>query len=135
MDAATRSLITKRANDHCEYCHLEQTSMPLVRFHIEHIRAVQHGGSDSIDNLCLACPSCNSSKGPNQSAYDPETGTLMRLFNPRLDTWEAHFRVEDGFIIGETPLGRATIELLKMNSDRLIRLRQLSGEESEWMDR
>src|SRR5437016_3905081 len=36
-----------------------------VRFHVEHIVARQHGGSDTVENLALACPECNRHKGTN----------------------------------------------------------------------
>lgn len=131
MDAATRRFVTERAGNRCEYCGLEQGSAGWIRFHIEHIRAVQHGGDDSLDNLCLACPTCNRHKGPNQSAYDSETDDLVRLFNPRLDSWESHFRVEDGAVVGKSAVGRATVSLLQMNGDRSIRLRELSAEQPD----
>jgi len=130
MDAVTRKFVTERANNCCEYCHFEQASATWIRFHIEHVRARQHGGDDALDNLCLSCPSCNQNKGPNQSGYDPETGGLTRLFNPRLDSWESHFRTDDGVIYGLSPVDRATVSLLQMNRDRSLRLRQLREDES-----
>ena len=134
MDADTRKIVTERAHDLCEYCHLEQAWIALIRFHVEHIRALQHGGDDKLNNLCLACPTCNRNKGPNQSAYDPETGDLVRLFHPRLDSWESHFLIEEGFIVGTSPQGRATVHLLQMNGDRAVRLRRLSADEGEGLE-
>jgi hypothetical protein len=52
-------------------------------FHVEHVVANQHGGSDDLDNLCLSCHWCNLSKGPTLSSL--VEGKLTRLFNPRTD--------------------------------------------------
>jgi 5-methylcytosine-specific restriction endonuclease McrA len=92
MDEALRHFVRQRASQRCEYCHLPDRDAVSVPFHIEHIRAKQHHGSEGAENLALACQQCNLHKGPNQSAYDPATGTLVRLFHPRLDHWDAHFR-------------------------------------------
>ncbi|WP_410001711.1 HNH endonuclease [Singulisphaera sp. GP187] len=57
---------------------------PFIGFHIEHITAKQHGGSDEPENLCVACGRCNShKKGPNLTGIDPDTGRIEPLFNPR----------------------------------------------------
>ena len=56
----------------CEYCRLPQAASRIVRFHIEHIIARQHGGRSEPDNLALACGFCNFHKGPNIAGIDPE---------------------------------------------------------------
>jgi hypothetical protein len=131
MDPSERDLVRRRANFRCEYCGLQQSQAPWLQFHVEHIRARQHHGEDSLDNACLACPPCNSKKGPNQSAYDPLTDDLVRLFHPRSDSWSLHFRDEDGQVVGLTPEGRATAALLEMNQPELVRLRQIADETEE----
>ncbi|HJZ89304.1 MAG TPA: HNH endonuclease [Gemmataceae bacterium] len=65
MDAALRALVWGRAGGRCEYCRLHQTDADFLSFHVEHVIARQHGGSDGDDNLCLACCECNWAKGPN----------------------------------------------------------------------
>jgi hypothetical protein len=99
-------------------------------FHIEHIVARQHGGSPRLENLALACWSCNLKKGPNLPGIDPETGRLTALFNPRKDEWGEHFSsVIDRLkplcaaIRGLTPVGRATVQVLGLNDEmrQLIR--------------
>jgi hypothetical protein len=128
MDRVTREFVVRRAGSRCEYCGMHQSQVSIARFHVEHIRARQHQGTDSPDNLCLACRTCNSLKGTNQSAYDPLTGNLVRLFNPRSDDWDEHFRSERGWIFGLTESGRATIALLQMNRDDVLQLRQSSSD-------
>lgn len=124
MDASLRALVFARADNRCEYCRITQRAASYSDFQIEHIRARQHGGDSHSDNLCLACRRCNLYKGPNQSAYDPLTNTLVPLFNPRSDSWAEHFRLNDVRIEGLTPVGRATVELLRMNDERRVRLRR-----------
>lgn len=50
---------------------------------------------------------------------------MVRLFNPREDTWEAHFVFQGAMIVGRTPEGRATVELLKMNEPKRARTRAM----------
>lgn len=127
MDEAVRQFVRTRAGGLCEYCQLNQEHYP-PSFHIEHIRALSHQGDDSLENLALTCPRCNRYKGPNLSAYDPQTQELVTLFNPRTDSWSEHFALQGEFIEGLTAQGRATIELLKMNEEeRLILRRHLLG--------
>ncbi|MBL1137809.1 MAG: HNH endonuclease [Chloroflexi bacterium] len=122
----TKQLVFERAKGCCEYCQTceDNTGQPM---HIEHIDP--HGGDD-LDNLCLSCSSCNLSKAVATSAKDPETDTVVPLFNPRINHWYEHFEwSENGLILlGKTPIGRATIERLKMNQERLIRAR------SNWIE-
>lgn len=53
-----REYLLEKWNRTCSYCQAKDT--PLQ---IEHIHAKARGGSNRISNLCLACNSCNQSKG------------------------------------------------------------------------
>lgn len=125
MDAALRDLIRERAGHRCEYCHLSQAAEPFFTYHIEYVVARQHGGGDDDPNLALACYHCNSHKGPNLTAFDPSTGSLVRLFHPRLDKWDEHFELNGIIIVGRTATGRATVALLQMNASDRRRLRAI----------
>jgi 5-methylcytosine-specific restriction endonuclease McrA len=116
MDAVTRRFVRSRAGDCCEYCGLPQSALPFATFHIEHIRAEQHGGSDDPSNLALACGHCNRHKGPNLTGIDPETNQIVPLFNPRLDERSEHFALRGIVVFGLTAVGRATVNVLAMNS-------------------
>jgi len=105
---------------------MPQDATPLIAFHLEHIVSRQHGGSDDPAGLALACDRCNAYKGPNLTSIDPETRTLVALFNPRADLWCDHFVIRDGQIVGLTPRGRATVRLLNMNAPRRVELRRES---------
>ena len=81
IDATTRRFVRERAGERCEYCRLHQDHSELLH-HIEHVVAQQHGGTDHVDNLALACHRCNLHKGPNLSGVDPLTGLVENLFHP-----------------------------------------------------
>jgi hypothetical protein len=123
MDAATRRTVRQRAQDRCEYCHLPQSAQPFVTFHVEHIIARQHGGTDDLGNLCLACQRCNAAKGPNISGRDQVSGEIQRLFDPRHQEWSEHFKFQGPMIVGLSAIGRATVELLNLNERRRVQLR------------
>jgi hypothetical protein len=63
-------------------------------------------------------------KGTNLSGLDPKTKKLTRLFHPRLDDWNEHFANRDGEIAGLSALGRTTVNLLRMNEDGRLQLRE-----------
>ena len=122
MDATTRDVVRRRADNRCEYCLLPQAYSELTH-HVEHVIAKQHGGSDDVDNLALPCHRCNLRKGPNLTGLDPLSGELVPLFHPRRDQWAEHFLFRGVRIKGVTPIGRATVYVLAMNDTRRLELR------------
>ena len=114
--------VWKRAGDRCEYCLLPHWALPLP-FQIDHIIAEKHGGRTVAGNLALACPHCNRDKGPNIAGINPNTGQTVRLFHPRQDHWEEHFRWEEARLVGRTAIGRATVQVLSMNAEDLLLIR------------
>lgn len=121
-----REKIAKRAGFTCEYCQTPEWLSP-VRFEIDHITPRSLGGQTVLSNLCLACPECNSAKQAQTAALDPATQRRVRLFNPRRDDWDRHFRWSKdlGKVLGRTSRGRATVAALKMNPERIIALRRI----------
>jgi len=91
----------------------------MARLEIEHIIPVGRGGSSEESNLWLSCPLCNKAKSDRTSAVDPASGQEVSIFNPRTQQWNEHFSWSaDGLrIIGKSPTGRATVALLKLDSD------------------
>lgn len=132
MTAPHRELVRQRAVARCEYCRLPDFALEPEDFHIEHIIARKHGGQDETENLAWACIFCNLYKGPNLASFDPDTGELTRLFHPRRDRWEEHFRIEGAQIVGLTPVGRTTCWLLEMNAEILTSLRASLMREERW---
>lgn len=123
IDVSVRTLVRQRAGNRCEYCGPPQDAAPPATFHVERIVARQHGGDDDPSNLALACYHCNLHKGPNLAGIDPDTGTLVPLFNPRTLPWDEHFEWKAASIVGRTALGRATVQVLAMNAEDIRQLR------------
>lgn len=115
--------VHERARYCCEYCQTCQRVCGQA-MHVEHI---DPNGNDQLDNLCLSCPSCNLSKAKATVALDPVTSIAVTLFNPRQDNWQNHFEWAEGgaIVVGKTAVGRATIERLKMNQERIITARRI----------
>jgi len=125
MDEATRQEVRDRAANRCEYCRLKQQHFRLWRHQIEHVIPKKHHGSDGVDNLALACVRCNLAKSSNLAGRDEETGEIVPLFNPRVDEWHEHFAYSGARIIGRTPVGRVSVDVLNMNEDERLRLRRI----------
>ena len=128
MDAGLRRLVWQRAHGRCEYCRMRQEFDELT-FQIEHVIPRKHHGSDEAENLALACFACNNHKGTNLSGLDPQTGEMTRLFHPRRDDWDAHFQWQEGWLVGRTAIGRATIDVLAINLPYRWELRNALVEE------
>ena len=122
MDAGARNLARHRADNRCEYCLLRQEHSHLAH-HIEHIVAKQHGGSDDLGNLALACHRCNLCNRPNLTGFARQSGRIVPLFHPRRDRWTEHFAWRGPRIEGLTAIGRATVLVLGMNDARRLDLR------------
>jgi hypothetical protein len=120
--------VALRAGHRCEYCHAPEAvfNSPLE---VEHIVPLSRGGDDTAANWALACRACNLYKATHLSSSDLESHTIVRLFHPREDRWEDHFQVatKSGEIVGCTPIGRATVARLEMNSAAQVAARQ------QWM--
>ena len=114
MDARVKLLVRRRARFRCEYCHFPERFAEL-RFQVDHIVARQHAGRTVLENLALACFRCNSHKGTSLSGVDPESAQVVRLFHPRNDIWVEHFAWAGPELLGLTPIGRATVFVLRVN--------------------
>jgi hypothetical protein len=51
------------------------------------------------------------------------SGALTRLFHPRTDVWNAHFRWQGAEILPLSPIGRVTVAVLCLNDPELVLLR------------
>jgi hypothetical protein len=151
LSEAARERIRSAAGYRCEYCKIQ--SWPLTIDHVvpkykwntpvaDERDQLPFADADDERNLCCACIACNViGKRQRETATDPLTGTVVPLFNPRTDSWDAHFEWRDDFIQirGLTPVGRATIDLMRLNGAnyqeqrRLLRAGAVSGLRS-WPD-
>ena len=114
MEDDLRQRVWKRANKRYEYCLVPQ-EFDSLPFQIDHIIAEKHHGQTVAENLALSCYGDNAYKGPNIAGIDPETGRLTRLFHPRQDEWRIHFAWNGPVVLGLTPVGRTTIDVLRIN--------------------
>ncbi len=98
----------------------------MGRLQIDHIQPVAKGGSDDIENLCLACKLCNQHKWTKTHGIDLDTGQEIALFHPRQQRWSERFawREEGAELCGLTACGRATISALSLNNELAIIVRR-----------
>ena len=95
----------------------------LAGCEVDHIISRKHGGLAELANLALSCARCNRAKGSDVGSVSDSTGAFVRLFNPRTDRWEDHFKMLEGRIGGLTEIGTATARLLRMNAgERVIEI-------------
>jgi hypothetical protein len=100
------------------------SSVFQVKLTIDHIVAQQHHGPTVFENLALSCGRCNRKKGPNLSGIDPDSRQLASLFDPRREQWQEHFAWQGVILVGKTEVGRATIDVLGLNLQNQIELRE-----------
>ncbi|MBM4083363.1 MAG: HNH endonuclease [Planctomycetes bacterium] len=114
-----------QARHRCEYCHAPEAAFNLP-FEVEHVIPIARGRADDETNCALSCRACDLRKSAHISAIDPQSQRAVRLFHPRQDRWEEHFRVnpENGEIEGLTAIGRGTVAQLRMNSDAQMAARR-----------
>lgn len=119
--------VQKRAKGRCEYCQSWGRNA-IHTFNIDHLIPLEKGGKTELNNLALSCGGCNSAKSNKITAADSLTKDEVPVFNPRRHKWADHFAWSDDFlsVIGLTPIGRASIELLRLNRKGLLNLRRLT---------
>jgi HNH endonuclease len=118
--------VIRLANGHCEYClYPERYSSDF--FHFDHIISLFEGGTSELFNIARCCGYCNGFKRAKIHHFDPMTGQITELFNPRKSLWLDHFQWSDDdlLILGRTDVGRATVELLQLNRQNVVNLRQI----------
>jgi hypothetical protein len=98
-----------------------------VRYHLEHVFPESLGGTDDVDNLSLACPTCNYYKSNHLLGIDEEGSTGRPLFNPRRDHWHEHFEFDSSTfrLKGKTATGKGTVNRLRMNNSMQLEARRV----------
>lgn len=131
MDETLVRQIWERAGHCCEYCRMIR-DYDETPFEIDHVIARKHHGPTTANNLALSCFYCNSFKGSNIGGLDPQTHKLTPLFNPRRHKWARHFCWQGAYLVGRTPVGRATIMVLNINDPFRVELREEVIEEGKF---
>jgi hypothetical protein len=113
-------------DNRCAYCRTSE-ALTVVTFEVEHILPRVSGGTTVLENICLACPTCNRLKADRTTAQDPVSARDVPLFHPQRDIWAQHFAwTKDATeIVGLTSSGRATVARLRMNRPQLVRVRRM----------
>ncbi len=124
VSAALRRSVIEISQGKCEYCTLHQ-DFSIYTHEIDHVIVMKHGGRTVMENLALSCLSCNRHKGSDLTSFDPGTGDVSRLFDPRSQVWAEHFELDRGRIRGLSAIGRTTVMLLKFNIPTVVLNRQL----------
>lgn len=119
ISSELRRAFAKRANFVCEYCLIAEEDS-YFRHQIEHIISLKHAGSSESENLAFSCVHCNRNKGSDIASISATTQEIVRLFNPRTDRWQIHFRLEGVIIKSNSEIADVTISILQMNSDDRI---------------
>jgi HNH endonuclease len=119
-----RRQVADRAYHVCEYCLVHEEDL----FHgceTDHIMSLKHSGQTNLDNLAHACFHCNRHKGTDIASISSSTGKLTRFFNPRADSWRAHFTLNGERILSITEIGEVTARILGFNHPDRLRHREL----------
>lgn len=75
----------------CPYC-LSAEGVSGQACHVDHVVPRVLGGETNVENLCIACATCNGTKLDRVSGIDPLTGLTIALYSPRKQLWREHFR-------------------------------------------
>ncbi len=125
ISPATRQLVFERAGRCCEYCK-SPADFATEPFSVEHIIPLVKYGLNDLINLALSCLGCNYNKSTKTEFLEPISQIITPLFNPRTMLWQDHFVWDElgTSVIGTTPIGRTTIQALKLNRPQLQNLRR-----------
>lgn len=115
ISARVRRQVAQRAGYRCEYCLIREEDT-FYGCQVEHIISLKHGGSSDSENLAYACARCNFAKGSDIATVLGAEEELTRLYHPRRDRWEDHFRLNGAFIEPLTEIGEAKVKVLRLNA-------------------
>ena len=104
-----------RAQGLCEYCLIHESDT-FVGCQVDHIISEKHGGLTVEANLAYACAFCNRCKGTDVGSVLQETDEFLRFYNPRVDHWAHHFRLDGYRIVAGSSVGEVTIRILALNA-------------------
>ncbi len=124
INTALRRLVVSRAEGLCEYCLIHEADT-YVGCEVDHIVSEKHGGLTTEANLAYACFFCNRLKGSDLGSIFPQTGQLVRFFNPRVDRWMEHFVLDGLLIVPRSEVGVVTAKILDFNTVSRVLERQI----------
>ena len=111
--------VRRRAQFACEFCGVHENDCG-GELTIDHFQPQSLGGDDSLENLLYCCFRCNLFKAD----YWPKHEGDLPLWHPRGEPANTHwFPLSDGKLFPATPIGRFTIDRLRLNRPALIAYR------------
>jgi hypothetical protein len=127
LPISIRRSVVERARGCCEYCRSQEQFCPSP-FSVEHIVPRSKGGSNARQNLAFSCQGCNNAKYVKTRGRDLTSGEIVPLFHPRRHRWDEHFEWDATYtlILAKTPIGRVTVENLRLNRPFLQNLRRIT---------
>lgn len=126
-----RRLVRKRSSFLCEYCLIHESDTALGCA-VDHIISIKHGGPTDADNLAYACIFCNRYKGSDIGSIIWATQEFTRFYNPRRDSWAAHFQLKKAIIQPISNIGKVTARILGFNDQDRVLERQILIERSRY---
>ena len=114
VSAELRRLVAARAQGLCEYCLIHESDT-FVGCQVDHVISEKHGGATIESNLAYACAFCNRFKGTDIGSVLSQKGEFLRFYNPRVDRWADHFRLDGCRIEACSSFGEVTIRILALN--------------------
>lgn len=111
----------------CAYCSTTEFEAQAVRMTIDHYepRTARRDLENEYSNLMYACDICNERKG---NRYPPPEARAEghRFFRADTDARQDHFELyEDNKVESKTKLGEFNIQVLDLNREALINLRDI----------
>ena len=102
-----------------------QSSGNTFSFTIDHIVPLKCGARKPSTTLLSPVSTAIAIRSSLNSAIDPQTDQQVALFNPRTQNWQEHFiwSADCLKIVGLTAVGRATVEALRLNRERILAIR------------
>src|SRR5947207_11928637 len=122
ISAELRQTIADRAKLLCEYCLIVESDT-FYGCEVDHIISLKHGGSSEPEHLAYACALCNRAKGSDVGSVST-SGEFTRFFNPRIDRWAEHFRLEGASLQPLTTIGEVTARILGFNDSARLHERE-----------
>src|SRR5215203_4744802 len=123
INAELRRLVVERASHRCEYCLIHEDDT-FFGCEVDHIISIKHGGVTERSNLAYACQVCNRRKGSDLGSLVRGTDELVRFFNPRVDRWAEHFRLDSTIINPLTNVGEVTVRIFGFNEEERLMERE-----------
>lgn len=122
MSLSLRFDVLHRDGFRCRYCGDSQDNGAVL--HVDHVRAVVHGGEDSLDNLVTACAPCNLGKAA-KVLRPLETVEVRKTFGL---SFGSDGKVETQFVVTDVSKHAVEVQMFSWATGDLTAKRTVSRE-------